>query len=50
MTGWAAFWIGLFFFLSLLIIGTLLEEVNNHIYQRWRAKFLVEHKDKTENE
>lgn len=39
MTTWGIFWCSFFLCIAFVALCTLLEEVNNHLYQRFRTKF-----------
>ena len=43
MTTMGIFWICFFSFIAFWLLLVLLEEVNQHIYQRFRANFYAKH-------
>ena len=45
MTTWGIFWVSFFSCIAFVVLCTLLEEVNNHLYQRFRAKFYEKEKE-----
>lgn len=45
MTTMGIFWISFFSFIAFWLLLALLEEVNEHLYQRFRATFYANHPD-----